>query len=101
MTNNSNDPVDQNSRSWRSVFSPVSLTLQGMTIEPGDPVLVTEGGKSFIREYAGINKDGEVYMELTRPRTSAREGRPGPFNKAQLSHPCLLSALVKEIFPDE
>ena len=78
-------------------FSPEPITIQGITVRPGDEIVVVERGKSNRRRYSGTTDTGEVYMELDLPACSLYEFRRGPFKREQLRHPDLLTAIIKEI----
>jgi hypothetical protein len=78
-------------------FSPEPITVQGITVRPGDEIVVVEYGKSARRRYSGVGTDGYVWFEMDLPLCSLYECRRGPFDQDQLRHPDLLTAIIREI----
>lgn len=73
------------------------ITVQGLTIRPGESVLVLIDGEWISRIYDGIGTDtGHIYL-VCSPFLSEKKYSPGPFPIEALRHPDVLTGIAKAI----
>lgn len=77
-------------------FSPKPIKVQGITINPGDDVLVLIGDEWIRRIYEGVDERGWAWMRVTR-LTTALDQLPGPWPPDLLRHPDWLTGFAREI----
>lgn len=72
------------------------IIVQGITVRPGDAVLVTDGeGAAHTHVYAGVDKDGRHW---TRGGMTTAPGEgPGPYRLEDFRHPDLLTGFINEV----
>jgi hypothetical protein len=76
--------------------APKPVKVQGVTINPGDRVLVSIAGEWVPRIYEGLDGNGEAWMTIER-FTTAIDHLPGPFALDMLRLPSFLDGFIKEI----
>ena len=72
------------------------MKVQGITINPGDDVLVLIGTRWVRRIFAGAAR-GWAWMKVVKLTTNIYDSLPGPFPPERLRHPSLLDGMIKEI----
>ena len=73
-----------------------SIKVQGITINPGDDVLVLIGTRWVRRIFAEPAWEGGAWMEIEY-YTANPDMLPGPFPPDRLRHPSLLDGIIREI----
>jgi len=80
--------------------SPVrSVKVQGVTLNPGDDVLVLIRDEWILRSFSGSSKDGGAWMKVEE-HTTCIDQLPGPFPLDRLRHVNLLGGFIREIDAD-
>jgi hypothetical protein len=77
-----------------SLLEPIEV--QGLTIRPGEKVLLVIGDETILRTYDHKSPHGEAFLKREVYSTHPKHDT-GPFSLDMLRHPDVLTGMIREI----